>query len=217
MFSAIDLDQTTCTGYVGSGVQDSIAHYRDKGIIIPESAARYIDFFGLPDVLRIHEEIPGALAGVRKLAQMGGLGYFTVRKGSDMIAQQKVETATREWLIEKLFPMTSHVTFCKSMAEKLLKLSQQPLEPQEPLILIDDSWKKALGVLPLLAEHTHETAQAYRVLCERLTIVAFGAEPGDLPPDAPIHLVALPDWSGIDSVIRVFTQKEEIHGISSNP
>lgn len=213
MFFAIDLDQTACTGYVGIGVPESIAYYRQRGITIPESATRYIDFFGLPDVMRVHEQIPGALAGVQKLAQLGNLSYFTVRKATDPDAQRSVQTATREWLVEHQFPLAAHVIFCRSMVHKLLAIAECQKEQNGPILLIDDSWRKALDALQFIEDQDKSIAQLLR---EQLTIAAFGVQPGDLP-DAPVGLIALPDWSQIDRVISSFTPQKEIsNGIGRN-
>ncbi len=208
----VDIDQTMSTGYVGSSVLESKTYYQDRGIMIPEQATRYMDFFQFPAVLRIHEELPGARVGVQKLTEVGQVGYFTVRKSDDEDEQIAIQAATRSWLHDHQFP--GEVTFCQGMAQKLLAIAERYDQVQGKIILIDDSWHKALNAMRLLAKYDEATAQAAEILRERLTIFAFGAHPDELPIGPVVRLEAMPDWSGIEPLL---TQGGFLHGISSNP
>lgn len=187
----IDIDQTISSGRVADSLQESVRYYRDRGISVPETITCYPDLFQLPDIVRLHETLPGARDGVHQLAQHGDISYATVRNTD-------VEEITRLWLQEHDFPSTQDVIFSQSMAHKLLAISHYPGQ----LVLIDDRWQKALEVLPRVIEHSPETAQHIET---RLTLVAFGASVSDLPGSPLIPMLALPDWSRVPDVIHQFT------------
>lgn len=192
----IDIDQTLSSGRVFDHLQESVLYYRGLGIAVPETVTCYPDLFQLPDVLCLHDMLPGAKAGVEQLAQLGELAYATVRAPD-------VEAITKAWLASQGFPSPDQVLMCQSMAHKLLALSAF----SGPLILVDDRWRKALEVWPRLVDHDSEMAQD---LAARLTLVAFGANESELPSSPVVPLLALPNWSRVDAVIQHFTIENDV-------
>lgn len=192
----VDIDQTISSGRVSSSLQESVRYYQNQGIVVPETVTCYPDLFQLPEVVCLHETLPGARSGVSQLLLLGELMYATVRKPD-------VEAMTRLWLQKQDFPSSEKVIFSQSMAHKLLALSAF----SGPLILVDDRWRKALEVWPRLVDHNQEMA---RDLAARLTLVAFGASNSDLPGFSLLPIVALPDWSRVDALIQHFTIKGDV-------
>jgi uncharacterized HAD superfamily protein len=192
----VDIDQTISSGQVLRSLQESVQYYQNQGVNVPETVTCYPDLFQLPEVVRMHEMLPGAQSGVSQLAQVGELMYATVRK-------PEVEEMTRIWLQAQGFPSPEKVIFTQSMAHKVLALSAF----SGPLILIDDRWQKALEVWPRLVDSQPEMAHA---LATRLTLVAFGASADDLPADSPLSIVAFPDWSWVEALIQHFTVKNDV-------
>lgn len=185
----LDIDQTISSGHVGRNLAASVAYYRDLGFELPETIASWPDLFQLPAVLARHEVLPGALAGAQQLAACGNVMYATVR-ASD------VEQITREWLCQQGFPSPERVVMCQNVGQKLLALAQYPGR----VVLIDDRWRKLLEVWPRLVEYAPDVAAD---LLDRLTLVAFGAGPGDLPESSVVPVVPLPDWHSVESVLAV--------------
>ncbi len=192
----VDIDQTISRGHVADSLHESMEYYRSRGIAVPDDVACYPDLFQLPDVVRLHETLPGACSGVTRLTTFGDISYATVRNSD-------VEEITRLWLYEHDFPSAENVIFSQSMAHKLLAISRSAGQ----LALVDDRWRKALEVLPRVMEYSPETA---RNLGTRLTLVAFGASANDLPGSPVVPLVALPDWSRVDALIQHFTIKSDV-------
>lgn len=67
----VDIDQTISSSFLGTSVEESLAYYRTRHVTLPPDARRYTDFFGLPEVIRIHEEIPNAAHALHHLAKAG--------------------------------------------------------------------------------------------------------------------------------------------------
>ena len=194
----VDIDQTISRGHVADSLHESVLYYRDRGVAVPETVACYPDLFQLPDIVRLHETLPGARAGVAQLAQHGAISYATVRNAD-------VEEMTLLWLREHDFPSAENVMFSQSMAHKLLAISHYSGQ----LVLVDDRWRKALEILPRIVEYSPETAQN---IGARLTLVAFGASTSDLPASSIVPLLALPNWSRVDALIQHFTiQGDVVH------
>ena len=199
MFIGIDIDQTISTGYKGESFQESLAYYQARGVTIPQTVRGYLELFQLPAVLRVHEVLPGAVAGVTTLARSGRISYFTVRKHSDAQVEAEIHAITRAWLGDHGFPSADQVIFCRSVMHKLVQLYEREKESTERLLLIDDRWQQALDALAQIAQN-----EAYRyiatMLRERLTLVAFGAS--SLPERTEgLRVVALPDWNRIADLL----------------
>ena len=185
----LDIDQTISTGYVGRDLAASVRYYRDLGLELPEIIASWPDLFQLPAVLARHETLPGALIGAWRLDGAGDVGYATVRAPD-------VEQITRDWLYREGFPKPERLVMCQSVAQKVLALARSPGR----LVLVDDRWRKALEVWPLIVKHDSTLAVDLR---QRLTLVAFGASQADLPEASVVPVVALPNWAQIDAVLMV--------------
>jgi len=192
----VDIDQTISTGRVSDTLQESMLYYRDQGIAVPDTVTCYPDLFQLPDIVSLHDVLPSACSGVYQLAQYGDIAYATVRAPD-------IEDITKKWLGEHDFPSPDSVILVQSVAHKLLAISAF----SGPLVLIDDRWRKALGVWPRLMDHSPEIAQN---LATRLTLVAFGANTSDLPGSSAVPVLALPDWSRVDTLIKHFTIEGDV-------
>jgi uncharacterized HAD superfamily protein len=194
----VDIDQTISTGYIGSSVQESIAYYRSLHIEIPPDTSRYIDFFTLPEVVRLHEVLPGAQDGIRQLAAFGDITYATARKPD-------VEQITRDWLVEHGFPSSEQVIFCAGVSEKLLAIAAHP----GPLVLVDDRWHQLMDIVGQYGE-THRVIGGMR---DRLTLVAFGVAASAIPGVVPVPVLPLPDWSNITELLQSerFTNVVGVH------
>lgn len=204
----VDIDQTISSGFLGASVAESLAYYRARQVAVPADARRYQDFFGLPEVIRIHEEIPGARAALHSLANAGHtFGYFTVRHSDALAVQEQIRANTRLWLVEHQFPQASNVSFFAGMPAKLYEIGKQMSSESQPVVMIDDSWEKVLnayeriqGVDPLVAHS----------LVTRLVLLAFGTTQNHFPATTPLQVRALPNWKNE-------TIKEVFNAIHSNP
>lgn len=183
----VDIDQTISTGYVGQSLAESIAYYRERGVVVPDHIASWPELFQLPAVLVQHEKLPDALAGMNLLARYGDVAYATVRKSD-------VAGITCGWLWEHGFPSPDQVIICRSIVHKLRELAQRP----GGLVLIDDRWRKALDQWPRLVEIDPAAAE---ILLDRLTLVAFGSNAADLPESPVVSVVPLPDWRSVADVL----------------
>ena len=123
-----------------------------------------------------------AVAGVRRLAQLGEVRYATARK-------PEVEQITRAWLTQQGFPFPEHALFCTGVAEKLVALASFP-----GLVLVDDRWQQLLTLLEQYGQRL-----VLQGLCERLTLVAFGAV--KVPESSVVPLLPLPDWSRLEELL----------------
>ncbi len=204
----IDIDQTLSRGYVGSELQESIAYYEQRiGGTLPAPISDYPSLFQLPEVLVHHEQLPGACTGVRYLATLGTVGYYTVRKHEQPERYIAMQEATRAWLQEHTFPNAARVFFCRSVLDKMLTLVQQSQEGPTRLVLIDDRWQKALEGLQMLRDAGSPYADVLQTLRERFTLVAFGAHARPVQTSG-VSVVALPSWSQIQQVIARNDQGE---------
>ena len=185
----LDIDQTISTGHVGRDLATSVQYYRALGLEIPDRIQVWPDLFQLPEVVRRHEMLPDALAGVMQLSGVGEIAYATVRKPA-------VEQITRAWLASNGFPSPECVMLCQNMAQKLLALAPYA----GALVLIDDRWRAALEVWPRLEEHAPEVAADLR---QRLTLVAFGATQANVPESSVVPVIPLPDWRLVADVLMM--------------
>lgn len=183
----VDVDQTASTGHVCATLAESVQYYRQLGVVVPDDVASWPELFQLPEILIQHEVIPGALAGVRLLAEHGEIAYLTVRKPD-------VRAITQDWLSLEDFPSPDNVMICQSSAHKLLAIAEHPGQA----VLIDDRWRKLLDCWPRLVEYAPDLATD---LQQRLTLVAFGASAADLPSSPVVPVVPLPDWRSVADVL----------------
>lgn len=181
----VDIDQTISTGYIGASLAESIAYYRDRGVVVPDGIGSWPDLFQLPDVARQHEVLPGALIGAWRLAEHGELFYATARKSD-------VHQITHDWLFANGFPKPESVIFVEGVGEKLVALATHA----GPLVLVDDRWRQLLNIL---GKYGH--LRSLSGLSDRLTLVAFGAQASALPASPVVPVVALPKWSQIADVL----------------
>ena len=197
MLSIIDIDQTLSTGFIGASFKESIDYYRTRGIAIPATVTTYLSLFQLPEVLQIHDALPGAVEGVQRLSQLGTLHYFTVRKDDNSATSKCIQAVTRRWLAEKHFPCPDNVVFCRSTMHKLVMMHELG---EAPIVFIDDRWQKALEALDQLETRNEEARQIAAFIRKHVTIIAFGARS---VPHRDIRLVALPTWEHIADVMAM--------------
>lgn len=181
----IDIDQTVSSGYVGQDVAASVQYYRDRGLTIPDGIASWPELFQLPEIVRLHEVLPGAQQGVSQLARQGEVWYATARK-------PEVATITRDWLAMHAFPFPDNIILVTGVAEKLLALADYSGQ----LVLADDRWNQ-------LHEILMQYGTRHRVLADvrtRLTLVAFGARKEDIPEKTVVPILPLCTWARVDSL-----------------
>ena len=181
----VDIDQTISTGYIGRDLAESIAHYRERGVCVPDSIESWPALFQLPDVARQHEALPGAQAGVLWLAAHGEIFYATARKSD-------VYEITRAWLAAHGFPRSDQVIFVEGVAEKLVVIAGHP----GSLVLVDDRWRQILDLLEKYGKR-----RALAGLLDRLILVAFGAGQADVPASPAVPVVPLSEWSLVTDVL----------------
>lgn len=198
MLFIIDIDQTIATGVDAPGFYAAVKHYRNLGIVIPETISDYHSLFQMPEVMRHHDPLPGAIEGVNYLAHVGRVEYYTVRKGTD---RQLIEETTQRWLTEKGFPNPGNVIFCRSVMHKLVTMHEREKDSQEPIIFIDDRYTQAIDAFAQIAagEYHHITDS----LRGRLSIGAFGAT--IVPESSVIPLMALPSWTHVADLIATLS------------
>jgi hypothetical protein len=198
----IDIDQTLSTGFIGTSFEESIEYYQAQGLVIPATVATYLALFQLPEVMQIHEVLPGATEGATLLAEQGEIQYFTVRKGGDNATSERIQAVTRQWLRSHSFPSPENVVFCRSTMHKLVLMHN--LGGEEPLVFIDDRWRKAIEALDDLEARDEESQNVAAFIRKHVTLVAFGAE--SVPARDDLHLMALSAWERIGDVMAVLTQ-----------
>lgn len=195
----VDIDQTISTGFRGKNLREAIVYYRQLGITVPDTIERYPDLFQLPEVLTRHEEIPGSVSGVTRLAEIGAVTYATVRKETvETSSPGTVQQITRRWLHEHGFPNAHNVLFNESIGQKLEAIARHV--PTGPMVLIDDRWRTVLNLWPRLQELAPELAERLR---RSLILVAFGATPEETQVSSPIPLVVLPSWSDLSLALAI--------------
>lgn len=215
MYFAIDIDQTIAGGTDAFRLYIN-HHIQDLGLAISpavvETLTDYRSFLHLPEVIAYRranearfqlsrtnsrvspnivlalQEILGAVAGIRYIAEYGTICYYTIRS-------PEIREMTKQWLSARKFPHPHNVTCCTDSLDKLITLSSQTL-PEETIVLIDDKGKDLVLAFEKLTESHPTVAQA---LQPRLIIVAFGQK--EAMTSCPIKLVSLPSWQSIASVM----------------
>lgn len=175
----VDIDQTIGTGHIGSCLEESIAYYQRMGIHLP-LVSSYMELFQYPEVMRIHDVIPGAVAGLEQLARIGTITYATVRDEQEI---------TKEWLARHHFPCAENVLFCKSILHKVVILHRAPGN----VILIDDRYKQIAAILV-------EGQERFQHLSHRMLLVGFGAS--EIACSCPAPSFALRSWYEVSSLIE---------------
>jgi hypothetical protein len=216
MFIAVDIDETIARGHDAPGFLACVRHYRDTlGLEIPETVADFHSLYQMPAVMQTHSALPGAVEGVHRLAQLGQVAYYTVRKHADPVVAQEVQNVTRQWLRDQGFPNPDNVVFCRSAFDKLAQLYERERD-QNCIALIDDRFRKIV--------EQHEEARVGRrshiaeyFLRAPFTLVAFGVHKVDIL--GGLHVVPMSSWQGVGDIYDrftsanlVFSRKEKTHG-----
>lgn len=175
----VDIDQTISTGHIGSCLEESIAHYQRLGIALP-NVSSYLELFQCPEVMRIHDVIPGAVPGLEQLAQIGTITYVTVRDEQEI---------TKEWLAKHHFPFAENVCFCRSILHKVVILHRSPGN----VVLIDDRYKQIADVLM-------EGQERFQILSSRMLLVGFGT--AEIACSCPAPSFALRNWDCVLSLVE---------------
>jgi len=237
MLLGVDIDGTIATLLSATGFRPVVNYYKRLGIGVAVSVSDYDSLLAdpafvtyyqnnteafnetvrniveSPEMMLEKEPLNGAVAGVTRLAGLGNVQYYTVRKSSDEPSQQAIEKATKEWLSLHHFPHAGSVVFCKSVMHKLVMIYQQEKDGQKPLVLIEDRWEAAIEAFDELA--TRGWNAITDLLRQRLILVAFGVS--SVPKIANgLQMVALPSWSTLNDIYPLFSSiKESEHASNS--
>lgn len=154
-----------------------------------------------PEMLAILPALPYAVAGVKQLTRLGQIAYYTVRKHEDEQQALIIQKATTRWLHAQGFPSPDNAVFCWSVCNKLIKLHHHTRETNEPVVLIDDWWQKAVEEFDHLANSQYK--HVVELLRKRLVLIAYGTS---LQPEikSGLRVVPLPSWSHIDDILPLF-------------
>jgi len=193
----VDIDQTISTGYVGGSLEESVFYYQQVGIVLP-TVSSYRELFQVPDVLRMHEVIPGAVSGLAQLAHLGTITYATVR-------DEETQEITRAWLATHHFPCAERVVFCRSLLHKVVILHRSP---SGNVVLIDDRYRHIADILA-------EGQERFQSLASRMLLVGFGAS--DMSCSCPVPSVALRNWDRISSLIESLQKGLEWNPLKQQP
>lgn len=181
-----------------------VAYQQRMGKAAFEAAIEHIE--KAAEMLTVKPVLPGAVESVRKLADLGDVGYYTVRKSAIPEQNEAIQQATKCWLNEQYFPNANNVHFCMSVMHKLVALAQYITTTQQRVILIDDLYTLLLQSYAQLERGEHpriDMAQCQQItetLRAHLTLVAFKAD--SLPAQrSRLQVTTLPSWEAIDDVI----------------
>ncbi len=183
----VNIDQTIATGHTGSNLVESISYYQALGLDIPAWVHCWSDLWQLPAVLRLHEALPGALAGVRKLAAAGKVRYTTDRS-------PRTDLLTRGWLYEHGFPAPGCILRSQNLKEMLQTLAQDA----DPLVLIDHRWQDLLAQWFSVEQEMPALTTSLR---QRFTLVAFGVSQTAIPECPLLPVRALPEWCAVETLL----------------
>lgn len=173
-----------------------------------------------PAMLLAAPSMKGAVEGVQKLAHYGDLGYYTVRKGYPPYSSEDVENATRSWLCERQFPASDQVTFCMSLANKLMQIYRKLRMVPERFVLIDDMAPTLLECYKQLQSGHHPVLSAQQcqqvtaLLQQHVILVAFGASNFAINSDLPVY--HLQTWEGVDDLIQFCLSMKGVSNDDSN-
>lgn len=171
-----------------------LAYQQQVGVDVFQRTIQKLDL--TQEALLTRSVLPGSVEGIERLATLGEIGYYTVRK-------DPVKSVTVQWLHEQGFSSSENVVCCRSIMQKLVLLGQQQ---HERLIFIDD---RALQLQEAFfhleaGEHPHllpaRCKQIAAILQTKLTLVAFGSL-GIPEQQHGLPLLALPSWEHIDAFI----------------
>jgi hypothetical protein len=143
-----------------------------------------------PEIQETSIPLPGAVASLYQLADLGRILYVTLRKPLS-------EQLTRTWLASYEFPSPSSVCCCEHYQHKYLAAYQQA-EEGEYVMLIDDNAPSLIARFKPFFDEYRDAANSLR---KRLAVVAYGAkEPPAWPFQKPakpfFDIVVLPSWTG---------------------
>lgn len=155
-----------------------------------------------PEMLRSLPTFAGAVQGVQRLAEHGGIAYYTVRRDRD-----EVKAATRVWLREQGFPRPDRAVFCISLMNKLIRVYQWIRAEPGPCMLIDDLAAQLAMAFSQLQAAKHprfspqECSQITALLQRHLTLVSFG----NAAPESScgLQVTRLSSWQNIDELLII--------------
>lgn len=160
--------------------------------------ARALNWIELdPHHLLRMQPVKHAVAGATRLANIGPLTYYTMRKTarSTQLNQQMAQ-ATRAWLTMHHFPDADHVLFCSNSHDKLCQIIAQMVKCSYHLILIDGHYE------PLLADLSSLSPFMVRRIQYSFTLCAFGME--EVTQSANFEIVAFSAWENINAFIHAW-------------
>jgi len=142
--------------------------------------------------------LPGAIAGVRLLAQYGKIIYVTYRKPD-------TEELTRRWLASYGFPSPERA-YCSEYSYDKPRYALQDAHEEDQVVLIDnDMARTIIGFRTFCTQHRDLGTR----LLKRLGLIVYGhqeLDPVKTPKIAPVlkhlPLKRLVDWQQISSFLQ---------------
>jgi hypothetical protein len=190
-------------------VQPEVITYRER--LGESNFARALNWIELDPQHQFHmQPIKHAVAGVTRLANLGPLTYYTMRKTARSAQlNQQMAQATRAWLTMHHFPDADQVLFCSSPHDKLCQIIEQTVKSSYHLILIDGHYELLLADLSSLNSFLLQRIQCSFTLC------AFGIV--EVTQSANFEMVAFPAWENIDAFMQAWTRliEQRYLGIST--
>ena len=189
---------------------------QEAGLVTAEQVANLTShqrLFLLPQVLRTHLHMPGAVETLERLARADDrIHSLTFRNHIEPAQCQQVHDGTRAWLREQGFPFSEQVCFFWDAPDKLCAA----LDADAPRsLLIDDRPADLLdGSTRLSQSDPAQAAQAR----ERVLLAAFHTSTwnGHLAPLADLpRVVPLPDWATCELLLFQLERESRSHVVSS--
>jgi hypothetical protein len=200
MLFAIDIAQIIASGVAGATFQERIARYKSLGVTLPEAITNDAQLFSLPQIIPLHQEVPGAAMGVSLLATAGTISYYLIGRDGEAGRVQERQNAMSHWLCTKQFPSPANLITCASITDQLVRLSYQ--REQHTIVLIDTNVPLTLAIFAALSagQNPDMKRKIQRHIADdlrrRLVLVAFGRRAAALPSEVyGVRLLALPGWN----------------------
>lgn len=163
-----------------------------------ERAIGWVDFH--PSVLRAMTLFDGAVEGVKKLAEIGEIAYYTARYVPEAEERnQQMAEATCAWLTEHQFPNPDRVIFCNGVLGKLQTLVQIIESTQKSVILIDDQYSRLIERLEEME------AQQKQTFCQHTRLIPYGTR--KILQESSLVVGPLPSWLEIDMLLMALAEE----------
>lgn len=148
-----------------------------------------------PEVMGAVQPIPGALDGVKQLAELGTVVYVTCRVPA-------LHDLTMDWLTRYGFPTPENMRLCALYSEKYLH-ARAMAGDGEPIMLFDDQAEKIVRSFGTIAKNDPAVAMQ---LIPRLSVVAFNPKEATWrmqPPPFPVLILKSWEPESLGKLLRV--------------